>query len=205
VKHSHTLRDAFNNSGVSAISIDSSPDYEDDYLTDFRRGNYRVATNPFKLVQGFDDPEVEVILSVRPTFSPRVVGQSCPRGQTLREGKICSYLVEFIDETSGRYPLTYEEFVLRDHRKTTGDDGFTLEQLRELMHQKIRERGGLLELPTEIDGHMIASDPAQIKFLFDLRDSDRDNKLRKEGITPGNPPDDWASYAELEAFAGLRK
>ena len=53
------------------------------------------------------------------------------------------------------------------------------------MYQKIKERGGLLELPKEIDGHMIASDPTQIKFLFDLRDSDRDNKLRKAGITPG--------------------
>lgn len=141
MKHSHDLRDDFNLAGLKAVSIDSSPEYDDEDLEAFRRGEFMIATNPFKLVQGFDDPEVEVIFSVRPTFSPRVVGQSCPRGQTLREGKACSYIVESVDATSGRFPLTYEEFVLRDHRKTTGNDGFSLDELRDMMAKKIKERG----------------------------------------------------------------
>ena len=93
---------------------------------------------------------VEVIYCVRPSFSPRVVGQSRPRGQTLRTGKVCSYIVEFVDPTEGNFPLTYEEFVLRDHQKTTGDDTFSLDQLRQLMHDKISARGEMIEIPHEI-------------------------------------------------------
>lgn len=51
----------------------------------------------------------------------------------------------------------------------------------------------------------MASDPAAIRFLFESRDRDRDDKLRKEGITPGNPPDNWASYAEFGLFANIKK
>ncbi len=51
VDHSHSLRDDFLLAGVPAVSIDSSPGYDDRDLEAFRRGEYMIATNPFKLVQ----------------------------------------------------------------------------------------------------------------------------------------------------------
>lgn len=205
VDHSHSLRDDFLLAGVPAVSIDSSPGYDDRDLEAFRRGEYMIATNPFKLVQWFDDPEVEVIFSVRPTFSPRVVGQSCPRGQTLREWKTCSYIIELVDPSSDRFPLLYEEFVLRDHRKTTGDHDFSLEQLREFMSGKVAERGEIVAMPQTINGYMVASTPTAIENLFTLREIDSNKALIKQGITPGDPPDDWPSFMELEMFADIEK
>lgn len=73
IDHSQDLSREFNMAGVRATSIDSDAGYDDTSVQAFRRGDYKVATNPFKLVQGFDDPEVEVIFAVRPSFSPRVV------------------------------------------------------------------------------------------------------------------------------------
>lgn len=90
-----------------------------------------------------------------------------------------------------------------DHRKTIGNDDFSLEELREKIEKIIQSRGEIIAIPDEIDGCPVASDPESIRMLFADRERQREKKLRNEGITPGEPPDDWPSYSELEKFAKM--
>lgn len=94
---------------------------------------------------------------------------------------------------------------MSDHRKTTGDEDFSLEDLRDIMSKKIHEKGELISMPDEINGSKIASDIESTKQLFQLRKNASHEDLIRRGITPGDPPDDHASFTEFEIFANMTK
>ncbi len=73
------------------------------------------------------------------------------------------------------------------------------------MSGKVAERGEIVAMPQTINGYMVASTPTAIENLFTLREIDSNKALIKQGITPGDPPDDWPSFMELEMFADIEK
>lgn len=205
INHSNDLSDAFLESGVASCSIHSQADDSRAKIESFKSDKYDVVTNPLTLVMWFNLKGLEVIIFARPFLSPFVVWQVWPRGQTLNDDKVCSYVVEFIDFTTGKLPLTYEQYLLADHRKTIKDSSFTLHELRSRVQKMIQWRWELVDLPTEILGNKVVHDPDEVDALFYERGEKIKRQLQKKGVNLDSPPDDWASIQEICEYANIDK
>jgi len=89
VKHSISIRDAFERSGVSAMHLDAkSTDEERDYA--FRQmeiGNIKVICNVALYQEGMDVPAISCVIMARPTKSLGLYRQCIGRGLRIYEGK----------------------------------------------------------------------------------------------------------------------
>jgi len=101
VDHSKNLRDMFEHAGYKAVHIDGTTD-EDvrrDALADFHDGKYDVITNCAVLTEGWDEPNLEVVMIARPTKSAVLYTQMVGRGTRLAEGKTKAAVIDFVDAT----------------------------------------------------------------------------------------------------------
>lgn len=82
VEHACHIADMLNDAGVSAIAIHSKMGdaQRDQAILDFKAGKYRAAVNNNVLTTGFDFPEIDLIVVLRPTASPVLWVQMLGRG-----------------------------------------------------------------------------------------------------------------------------
>jgi len=102
VQHGHNLADQFVASGVNARSVSGKlPQKErDSILQEFQYGNIDVLCACDILNEGWDCPEVEVLMMARPTLSKVIYLQQLGRGTRKSEGKESLVVFDFIDNSS---------------------------------------------------------------------------------------------------------
>jgi superfamily II DNA or RNA helicase len=102
VRHGEDLAERFRLSGVPAGSVSGRmPRKERErYLNDFKEGRLRVLCACDLLNEGWDCPDVQVLLMARPTLSKVIYLQQLGRGTRKAPGKECLVVFDFVDNAS---------------------------------------------------------------------------------------------------------
>ncbi len=99
VQHCKDLSEAFRKAGINAQAVygDMPPDERKSVLESLKTGKIKVAMSCGVLIEGFDEPSVDVVLMARPTKSPGLYIQCVGRGLRLWPGKQNCFVLDFTD------------------------------------------------------------------------------------------------------------
>jgi superfamily II DNA or RNA helicase len=108
VRHGEDLAKEFRRQGVPAQSVSGrmSNQEREQHLRAFRQGQLRVLCACDILNEGWDCPDIEVLLMARPTLSKVIYLQQLGRGTRKAPGKECLIAFDFVDNTT-RYNQSY--------------------------------------------------------------------------------------------------
>lgn len=109
IDHATHLRDALRESGVTAEMIcdKTTSDERRQILNNFKAGNIRAVTNVSVLTTGFDAPNIDMIVLLRPTMSPGLLVQMCGRGMRLFPGKENCLVLDMASNLERHGPVTH--------------------------------------------------------------------------------------------------
>lgn len=99
VKTSQKFRDILNGHGFSAAEVNGESNDRAEILEDYRVGKYNVLCNSMLLTEGWDCPDVDCIVVLRPTKVRSLYCQMVGRGTRLAEGKDHLLLLDFLWHT----------------------------------------------------------------------------------------------------------
>ena len=107
VAHAKNIADKLNSLGCPAISVhsDLSKAEREEALNGFKNGKYRAAVNNNILTTGFDFPEIDCIIVLRPTKSSSLWVQMLGRGTRPCEGKENCLVLDFAGNTRSLGPI----------------------------------------------------------------------------------------------------
>lgn len=122
VDHCIHTAEILNDFGIPAIAIHSklSNTERDEGLLKFKSGYYRAAVNNNILTTGFDHPEIDLILCLRPTMSTVLWVQMLGRGTRPAPGKENTLVLDFAANTKRLGPIN-DPVVPRKKGSGTGE------------------------------------------------------------------------------------
>ncbi len=102
VRHGEALAERFRKHGIPARNVSGRMPAKDrqECLASFARGDLRVLCACDLLNEGWDCPDVEVLLMARPTLSKVIYLQQLGRGTRKAPGKECLIVFDFVDNAS---------------------------------------------------------------------------------------------------------
>jgi superfamily II DNA or RNA helicase len=102
VRHGEDLAETFRQAGVAAASVSGrmSNREREEHLGQFHEGRLRVLCACDILNEGWDCPDIEVLLMARPTLSRVLYLQQLGRGTRKATGKECLIVFDFVDNAS---------------------------------------------------------------------------------------------------------
>ena len=104
VRTAKAFADMLNARGLSACEVDGQSPDRAEILSDFANNRYKVLCNSMLLTEGWDCPDVDCIVVLRPTKSRALYQQMVGRGTRLAPGKEKLLLLDFLWMT-GRHDL----------------------------------------------------------------------------------------------------
>ena len=107
IRHAHYMTDAFRSRGFRAESLVSECREEDRnrIVREFRGGELQILFTVDLLSEGFDLPEIDTVLFLRPTESLTVFLQQLGRGLRHAPGKECLTVIDFVGQTHRKYRI----------------------------------------------------------------------------------------------------
>jgi superfamily II DNA or RNA helicase len=96
VKTSQHFRDILEGKGFAAAEVNGNSQDREEILRDFDEGRYNVLCNSMLLTEGWDCPDVDCIVVLRPTKVRGLYCQMVGRGTRLAEGKDHLLLLDFL-------------------------------------------------------------------------------------------------------------
>lgn len=108
VDHAHEVRDILRDLGMSAETVvGSTPkDQRDQILKGFKEGKVRAVTNANVLTTGFDHPDLDCIVFLRPTLSVSLYVQMAGRGMRIKSHADHCLVLDFAGLVSTHGPIT---------------------------------------------------------------------------------------------------
>lgn len=105
VKHAQYMSDMFNKQGITSATLlgETSDERRSELLRDFRNGQLSFLFTRDVLNEGFDAPEINTVLFLRPTESLTIFLQQLGRGLRHAPGKDCLTVLDFVGQTHRRY------------------------------------------------------------------------------------------------------
>ena len=100
VSTSRKFRDILNRMGMRACEVNGDSADRKEILQDFRDGKYNVICNAMLLTEGWDQPDVDCVVILRPTRVRGLFQQMVGRGMRLAPGKKNLLLLDFLWLTS---------------------------------------------------------------------------------------------------------
>jgi superfamily II DNA or RNA helicase len=102
VRHGESLAELFRREGVPARSVSGGMrrTERDEYLKAYHAGELRVLCACDILNEGWDCPDVEVLMMARPTLSKVIYLQQLGRGTRTAPGKECLIVFDFVDNAT---------------------------------------------------------------------------------------------------------
>lgn len=102
VRHGENIAELFRKRGISARSVSGrmSTSERDDCMKAYRAGAVDVLCACDILNEGWDCPEVEVLMMARPTLSKVIYLQQIGRGTRKSPGKECLIVFDFVDNST---------------------------------------------------------------------------------------------------------
>lgn len=106
VATSKKFRDILNEKGFKAAEVNGESKDRAEVLKDFDDGKYNVLCNSMLLTEGWDSPEVDCVIMLRPTKSRPLYVQCIGRGLRLAQGKEDCLILDFLWHTE-RHELVH--------------------------------------------------------------------------------------------------
>jgi superfamily II DNA or RNA helicase len=141
VKMAKNFADKLNARGMRACEVDGMSQDRAEVLDGFQRGEYNVLCNSMLLTEGWDCPDVDCIVVLRPTKSRALYCQMIGRGTRLAEGKEKLLLLDFLWMT-GRHDLCRPASLL-------GASDEVAARLTEMTEEAMEDGGGIDLLAAE--------------------------------------------------------
>ena len=161
IAHTRGLRDAFLETGILAASIDSTMHIDErrSTLKAFFDGDIKVLCNCGILVEGFDCPQIDCILLVRPTRSELLLRQMIGRGTRLYPGKEKCKIVD-IACVSNEWDLVSptQLFGLNED----SDETKTVMELKAMSEPRMRKQWGEVDFSKAVAGIYDTRSPGQL-------------------------------------------
>lgn len=109
IEHAEHVRDALRAKHVDAEMVcDKTPAGERArILADLKAGRIRAITNVSVLTTGFDAPNIDMIVLLRPTMSPGLLVQMCGRGMRLAPNKENCLILDMAANLERHGPITH--------------------------------------------------------------------------------------------------
>lgn len=100
IKTSQKFRDILNERGFRAAEVNGNSEDRAEILRDFENGKYNVLCNSMLLTEGWDCPDVDCVVVLRPTKVRSLYCQMVGRGTRLAPGKTELLLLDFLWHTT---------------------------------------------------------------------------------------------------------
>jgi len=88
-----------NRAGLSAVEVNGESKDRAEVLRNFHEGKYQVLCNSMLLTEGWDEPQVDCIVCLRPTKVRALYAQIVGRGTRIHQGKSDLLLLDFLWQT----------------------------------------------------------------------------------------------------------
>jgi DNA repair protein RadD len=120
VDHARAVADALTARGVACATVfgETAKDDRDATVRDFKAGGIRCVVNVNVLTTGFDAPQTDLIVLLRPTMSPVLYVQMVGRGLRLADGKADCLVLDFGGNVRRHGPI--DQVRINDAAKGTG-------------------------------------------------------------------------------------
>lgn len=105
IKHSEDVSEMLTDMGINCKAVHSKMKGRDMVIEEFKAGVLKAITNVDVLTTGFDDPEIDLIVLLRPTKSPVVHVQTIGRGLRVSPGKKHCLVMDFAGNTKRLGPI----------------------------------------------------------------------------------------------------
>lgn len=128
VKTSQKFRDILNENGFRAAEINGESQDRSELLSDFNNGRYDVLCNSMLLTEGWDCPEVDCIVVLRPTKVRSLYCQMVGRGTRLAPGKDHLLLLDFLWHTE-RHELCHPAHLICENEEVASKMTENLEEV----------------------------------------------------------------------------
>ena len=151
IAHIHGLVETFQAEGIKAQGIDSSMHITErrEVLKSFYDGHIKVIVNCGILVEGFDCPQIDCILLVRPTRSELLLRQMIGRGTRLYPGKDICKVVDIVC-VSNRWDLAEPAQLFGFD--TSIDEKTSIAEKKEEQESRHRKSWDKVEFSTSVAG-----------------------------------------------------
>jgi len=108
VSHAQNIADILNERGITAKCITGSMSKNErkEAIADFKSGRIRAVTNANVLTTGFDYPDIDLIVMLRPTMSPALYVQMAGRGLRVKSHTDHCLVLDFAGVVSMHGPIT---------------------------------------------------------------------------------------------------
>lgn len=108
VKHSENIRDMLRARGITAETVTgATPKSERErIIADFKAGKIKALTNASVLTTGFDAPNIDLIVMLRPTMSASLYIQMVGRGLRLKDHTDHCLVLDFAGAVAQHGPIT---------------------------------------------------------------------------------------------------
>lgn len=113
IKTSQKFRDLLNEKGFRAAEVNGQSKDREQVLVDFENNKYNVLCNSMLLTEGWDSPEVDCIVVLRPTRVRSLYSQMVGRGTRLFPGKEDLLLLDFLWHTD-RHELVHPAHLIAE-------------------------------------------------------------------------------------------
>ncbi|HZK38337.1 MAG TPA: DEAD/DEAH box helicase family protein [Clostridia bacterium] len=162
---SQKFTEILNSKGFDAAEVNGESKDRTEILTDFENGKYNVLCNSMLLTEGYDHPEIDCIVVLRPTKIRSLYSQMVGRGTRLHPDKDHLLLLDFLWHTE-RHELCHPAHLISEN-----------EEIARKMTENIEEAGcpiDLEEAQTQAQGDVIADREAALaKQLKEMRSRKR--------------------------------
>lgn len=108
ISHAEHVRDILKEMGVTAecVTGKTPPGERDRIIKDYKAGKIKALTNANVLTVGFDYPDIDLIVMMRPTMSPRLYMQMAGRGLRLKCHTDHCLVLDFAGVVQQHGPIT---------------------------------------------------------------------------------------------------
>jgi len=165
IKTSQKFRDILESKGFSAAEVNGESTDRAQVLADFEGGRYNVLCNSMLLTEGWDCPEVDCIVILRPTKIRGLYSQMVGRGCRLFPGKDHLLLLDFLWHTE-RHELCHPAHLICEN-----------EDVAKKMTENIEEAGCAVDIEEAeakaCEDAVAAREEALAKLLQEMRSRKR--------------------------------
>lgn len=108
IEHAEHIRDLLREEGETAetVSAKTSKAERDRIISEFKEGKIRFLTNTSVLTTGFDYPDIDCLVMMRPTLSPGLYVQIAGRGLRLKSNKGDCLVLDYAGNVGRHGPIT---------------------------------------------------------------------------------------------------
>ena len=108
VKHAQHIAEALRQQGVAAACVtgDTPKKQRDEIIADFKTGKLQALTNANVLTTGFDYPDIDLVVMLRPTMSASLYVQMAGRGMRIKSHTDHCLVLDFAGVVATHGPIT---------------------------------------------------------------------------------------------------